>query len=264
MVFFNTTSGLLQDKPLRQALAMAVDRNQVVKSLAEQAIPVNTPILPGQAGYSSILGQTENLDSAKTTLDNDGWVVGSGGIRHKNGKPLTFTMVTQAQSNYATTARDLQRQWRKIGVNLRIQAVDLTTLQQSFIRPRDFDALLYGIEIGSDPDVYAFWDSSQTKDPGLNLSAYSSSASDEALETGRVNANPEIRAGKYQVFETNWRDDAPGVAVSSPLYAYATLSDVWGVSSAEIVQPSDRFNNVTHWMINYRLVRRSSYAVRSR
>jgi len=88
-------------------------------------------------------------------------------------------------------------------------AVDKRELQQTYMRPRNFQILLYGINLGSDPDVYSFWHSSQAKDPGINLSGYSSTDADRALETARIKNDAQIRAGKYDTFLKAWNADAP-------------------------------------------------------
>ena len=153
-------------------------------------------------------------------------------------------------------AKQLAEQWRAVGIKTAITAVDQEQLQQSYIRPRNYDALLYGINTGADSDEYAYWASSRAADPGLNLSAYNNQAVDRALESGRVVADPAMRAVKYKAFLTQWVADTPAIMLYTPDYIYGTNTKVGGVTMRKLVDPSDRFYGVEKWTVRQRQVDR--------
>ncbi len=258
-VFFKTTSPILQDKAVRQALARATDRATLVhRTLHDEATAITGPLLSTELVLAGAAHQPSfNLTEAGTGLEAAGWKLGSGGIRQKKGQTLEIKLVTQANSPYSPVAEELAKQWKKVGVKVLISQVDATTLQQSNIRPRNYDALLYGINIGADPDVYAYWHSSQIKDPGLNLSVYHSPLADAALENGRIVTDANVRAAKYRSFIQAWVNDAPAVMLYTPSYQYGVDTSVRGISLRKLINPSDRFSGVEKWSLKARAVPRS-------
>jgi peptide/nickel transport system substrate-binding protein len=254
-VFFQTTTPILKDKAVRAALAEATNRQAIIHNqLDGQATALAGPLLP--TTLVSLVGAPHqasySVGAAKAALEADGWKTGPDGIRSKNGVRLELHLVTQTDSVYGGVAAQLAQQWRKIGVKLDVAQIDATDLQQSYIRTRDYDALLYGINTGPDPDVYAYWDSSQIKDPGLNLSDYDSSAADTALEAGRTIQNPILRGTKYRSFIQTWVGDTPAVMLYTPIYEYGVGSNVYGVHIQKLIDPSDRFTGIQDWAVRVR------------
>lgn len=256
-VFFKTTSPVLNDRAVRQALATGTDRTALVHDqLNGRAQGLRSPLLPDWPGYKDSSKQPlYNLDAAKTQLDTAGWTIGSNGVRSKGGKELTIRLVTQ-KGSYSDVAEALAKQWEKLGVKVTVAAYDATDLQQSYIRPRNYDALLYGINLGSDPDEYSLWSSTRVSDPGLNLSVYSSTAVDRALESGRVVRDDALRGAKYKAFVNTWVTDAPAVMLYRPEYLYGVSSEVMGINAEQLVDPSNRLNDIQNWTVKQRLVDR--------
>ena len=123
---------------------------------------------------------------------------------------------------------------------------------QSIIAVHGYDALLYGIEIGSDPDVYPYWASSQAdvRSPTrLNFSEYKSPVADSALEAGRTRTDPAIRAIKYKPFLQAWHDDAPAIALYQPRFLYLTRGQIYGFEPTIMNKDINRYANVNNWMI---------------
>jgi len=123
---------------------------------------------------------------------------------------------------------------------------------QGSVSRHDYDALLYGIAIGPDPDVFAYWHSSQanlSSATRLNLSEYKSAIADKSLEAGRTRTDPSVRTVKYRPFLEAWRSDAPAIVLYQPRFYYLARSEVFGFNPRLFNEPSDRFSNVSQWMI---------------
>lgn len=253
IAFFNNSRPILNSPKVRQALVSAVDHKKVDNLTPYPTLPVNQPFLRGQVGYNPRLVQLPyNIDSAKQLLDAEGWPAGSNGQRSKNGQSLVFELSSQDTPNYSATAKFLQEEWAKIGVQARVNYYDNEELQGSIIGNHDYDVLLYGISLGVDPDMFAYWDSSQasiTSQGRLNLSEYKSSAADQALQAGRTRADPQLRAVKYEEFLKVWRKDAPALALYQPNFLYITRGPVFGFERKELNSAADRFYNVDNWMV---------------
>jgi peptide/nickel transport system substrate-binding protein len=85
------------DKPVRQALAMAIDKAQINTKLVQgKGQLMQTMCLPAWAPFCdpSLEKYTQDVSKAKTLLENDGWKAGADGIRIKNGVRLATTIVT--------------------------------------------------------------------------------------------------------------------------------------------------------------------------
>lgn len=253
MAFFNNSRPVMNDASVRKALIEATDRSQLNGLFDEPVQLADSPLLKGQLGYDSALVEpAHNVADANQLLDSDGWVKGADGTRTKGGQPLTFTLSAQDSPNYTKTAQFLQKQWQKIGVRLQVQYFSQDDIQTSVIANHDYDALLYAVNIGVDPDVYAYWDSTQasiTSQGHLNLSEYKSSVADTAVEAGRTRADPAIRAVKYKTFLTQWTKDLPAMPLYQPNYLYISRGEVFNFQSKSLNAGADRFYNVNNWMV---------------
>ncbi len=252
MVFFKSSSEALKDKVLRQALTKATDHQDILGGLGYPVISVDSPLLPAHLGYSKEITQfSTNIDEANTMLDTAGYVRGADGMRSKDGVPVKFQLFSRNSNEYAYVTQVLQRQWRAIGVYVEVVLQTDSDLQ-STIALHNYDALLYGITLGSDPDAYAYWHSSQAdirSSNRLNFSEFKSKSADSALEGGRTRADPVLRAAKYRPFLTAWREEAPAVALYQPRFLYITRGKVYGLNPSVVNTTTDRYANVQNWQI---------------
>lgn len=258
-VFFKSTGTIFSDAKVRQALVAAADRQSIIASLGYPAIPVDEPLLRSQFAYDPAYAQaTDDERQAKTLLDGDGWQVGSNGIRQKNGQPLSFTLDVLQGSSYTGVANQLQAEWKKVGVDMKIAALQPADFQGA-LAAHSYDAVLYGISIGTDPDVFVYWDSSQAdirSTSRLNFSEYKSGEADAALEAGRTRLDPLLRAVKYKSLLQAWQRDAPALGLYQPRLAYISHIPVYNLGASQIATNADRFDDVDDWMIHVAWVTR--------
>ncbi len=252
LVFFKTSHPILADVKVRQALVKAADPGVIVDGLDHSVIAARSPLLASHIGFDKTLLQfPTNVAEANALLDSAGWVMGADGVRAKGEERLTFILSAVANSEYNYVTRTLQQQWRAVGVDVSVDQPEDSKLPATVSR-HDYDALLYGISLGTDPDVFAYWHSSQA-DPRaptrLNLSEYKSSVADRALEAGRTRADAAVRATKYRPFLEAWRNDAPALALYQPRFLYVTHGEVYGFKPLELNNAIERFNSVEQWMI---------------
>ncbi|GAC1388239.1 MAG: peptide-binding protein [Candidatus Saccharimonadales bacterium] len=252
MVFFRTDSPLLADQKIRQALVQAVNVPAVDKKLGYPVVVANSPLLSSQLGYDKTSVQLGyDPAAANKLLDDAGWIRGKDSVRFKDGKPLSFQLFSQSTSEYALVTQELQAAWRAIGVVLRVNLQTPSDLQGT-ANSHDYDALLYGIAIGSDPDVFAYWDSAQADNhlsTRFNFSNYKSPVADKALEAGRTRLDPGLRTIKYKPFLDTWRTDAPALALYQPRFLYVTQGTVHNFKPRLMNDATNRYANVTNWMV---------------
>ncbi len=107
--------------------------------------------------------------------------------------------------------------------------------------------MLFGQIINNESDLYAFWHSSQRKDPGLNIATYANAKVDKILEETLTTYDENIRTNKYVEFEQEIRKDKPAVFLYSPNFIYVLSKNTKGVDIEHISNTSDRFLNVYSW-----------------
>ena len=252
MAFFKNTNPLLNQK-IRQALVSGVDRRGLGNLSPYPLKLVDEPLLRNQLGYSPGSAQLPyNVEYANQLLDQEGWTKDSTGKRYKNSQPLTFNLSSQDTQQYTKVAHFLQDEWTKLGIKVDVRYYTSDDIQSSIITNHDYDVLLYGISIGVDPDVFAYWDSSQaslSSQGHLNLSEYKSNVADQSLEAARTRADAGLRALKYKTFITAWSQDAPALVLYQPNFLYVTRGPIFGFDRRADNGSADRFYNVYNWMV---------------
>jgi peptide/nickel transport system substrate-binding protein len=252
MIFLKTSNDVLKDKVVRQAITKATNRDEILRGLGYAAISANGPLLKSHLGYQADLKQLAyNLTEANALLDQNGWVKNEKGIRQKDGLPLVFQLYSRNNSEYAFITQTLQRQWREAGIEIEVVLQEDTDLQ-STLALHSYDALLYGITVGPDPDVYAYWHSSQADvraSNRLNFSEFKSKTADIALESGRTRADAGLRAAKYRPFIQAWQDESPAIALYQPRFLYVSRGKIYGLNVKVVNSAPDRYANVQHWRV---------------
>ncbi len=241
-VYFNTKRTGLDSVDVRRALAKAVDREAIFHDvLHDEGSIINYPILPGYGGF--------NAQATKPAYDASAAQSALQGV-FKN----RLKLVTVNSGDYPVLAARVAKNFQDAGVAVDVVTVDSFSLQQNYIRPREYDILLYGQDMGGESDVYSFWHSSQATDPGLNLSAYSNPKADSLIEQARLGKDPAFRNKKYQEFVSLWADDAPALLLYSPDYLYAHTVRLSGVEASYLTSPSDRFYHAERWALKTKQV----------
>jgi len=263
-VFFNQSqNAALADKSVRQALDMSVDRTAIVNAvLSGYGTPVQGPLpagLPAQIGISTStapVATTSNIAAAQALLEKNGWKKDpSTGIyeyQKKGSKAVTalsFNIYTADAPDLKQAAELVKESWTELGADVSVKVFDSSDLYQSVIRPRKYDALLFGELIGKDRDLYAFWDSAERNAPGLNVAMYTNPKADKLLDQIRTTSSASARATAYAQFDQQVRSDVPAVFLYSPDFIYAVPKALSGISLRDLTVPADRFDSVNSWYI---------------
>jgi len=170
-----------------------------------------------------------------------------------NSENLSFAITTINQPQLIKTAELLKGYWEALGASVQIKAVELSDLKD-IIKNRNYDALLYGESLGSEPDLYPFWHSSQILDPGLNLSAFQNKDIDQLLKDARETLDLDLKAEKYKQAQEKILSSAPALFLYNPNYLYWTSTKIKGIDTTKIVDPAKRFSNIENWYVKTRRV----------
>ncbi len=257
-VFLNQNEApVFRDAAVRSALAMITDRTAIAQNvLGGNAYPITGPIPPSTASSSDVIPSVteETIDTARQLLRDDGWKFDEASNRWKKklgdaDVELAFTIATQNSDALRSTAFALKEQWERIGIAVTVEQYEQVDLTQSVIRPRKFDALLFGTVVGREHDFYPFWHSSQRTDPGLNVALYANISTDAILTDARSIASREDRDRKNAEFAAELAKDVPAIFLYAPSFTYVIPTRVENARMNGIAEPFERFANVNEWYI---------------
>jgi len=254
-VFFNQKKNEnLKDTNLREALLKAVDKNKIIQDYLDgKAQTIDGPILPGFIGYHPDIKKFPyNTEEAEAALEKAGWKKVEGqDWRQADETSLEITLTTIDQKKNMDIAQFIKESWEKIGIKTNLHIVPSTgnKIIKDVIKPREYEALLYGQIIGSDPDPYAFWHSSQIEYPGLNLAIFAQKDADQVLEEARQTSDAERRSQKYVHFQNIMTAYIPALFLYNPTYTYIVDNKVQGIKHSRIFEPANRFIGIEDWYV---------------
>ncbi len=249
-VFFNQNqSTVLAEKSVREALLLATPKDRIVElALGGLGKTIETPLPSSETDRATDV--SEEVSTPSEILEAAGWKLGENGLRSKKQKPLRIELATSDSPELKKTAAILSESWRAIGVETIVKVYEQSDLNVNVIRPRKFDALLFGEGLGHFPDPYAFWHSSQRLDPYLNVAQYTNSRADKALEEIRGNSDRESHRKASEDFLAEIKKDLPAIFLYAPGFAYLADPNVKGLEIPFLGSPADRFNQVYKWYLS--------------
>ena len=238
--FLNTTSPLLTNTETRRGIQQGVDM-ATVRSVLDGEEALNYPILPSTIALHNYPAlPAYNLAEAQAKIQSSG------------AAGQTIQLVTIASGYFPALADEFEEQLERLGFN-----VELTIYEpgQEFllnvIRPRNYDILLYEIELGADPDLLPYYHSSQASTSGLNLSNYHDALVDDLILAARSTMNESLRVAKYESFLKSWVDDVPAIGIYQASLTYFFNKNVRAFSEDDrLVYATDRFVDVETWAVN--------------
>jgi len=165
-----------------------------------------------------------------------------------NSQVLSFTITTVNQPEMIKNAGYIKDYWQKVGVVVDVKSVDLSELKQ-IIKDRSYDVLFYGEALGTMPDLYPFWHSSQVNDPGLNLTDFQNKDADLLLKDARETLDLGTKQAKYEKLQDVILKSSPALFLYNTDFVYWVTQKVKGVDTDKIVDPAKRFSNINDWYL---------------
>ncbi len=254
-IFLNQTKAtVFTDPAVRKALNILIPRDEITQEVFKGfAVPINSPI-PNKEYAKSEKSQDELVAEAKSILEKAGWKLNADGKyvleKGSDKKMLAFTLTTSNVPELVQTAEKTVEVWKKLGADVTLQVYQPGDFNQNIIRSRNYDAVLFGMVIGKDLDLYAFWHSSQRNDPGLNIAGYANIDTDKLLTQIRETDDLEIKNQKLDLFEKEIIKDIPAFFIYSPKFIYVLPDKIMGIEIGNLTRSDERFLNVHEWYVN--------------
>ena len=262
-LFFNQKKAApLADHAVREAIARAIDKTRLAhEATLGGGVPLDSllPFFDDEKVATDTPLYPFDPEESRTLLETAGWKdADNDGVREKTvrqaGKNVTtrlaFTLTTSDWPELLRSAELLRAMLGEIGIAITVEKKTFAELESAHIRPRNFEILLFGQVYGYEPDPFAFWHSSQSRDPGLNITHYTNAKSDRLLEEARTTNNAALRREKLANFAKILDTNMPAIALFSQLYLYVIPNTIQGAEFEKISLPADRFNHVERWYLD--------------
>jgi peptide/nickel transport system substrate-binding protein len=265
-LFFNTKNNkILSDSNILKAIDMSIDRQDIIDQVLNTYGSIVSSPIPEKIVSNSKENTYNNaiIDKANKLLEDNGWVLGTDGIRSKEVKTkvdkkietsvtrLSFSITTGNTPELRKAVGLIKNQLSKIGIEVDISKVYETGQLNQLIRNRDYESLFFGQIINHQTDLYSFWHSSQISDSGLNIAMYNNRKVDSILESIiKEKSDSEGLNAKYLELQKEFSNNIPAIFIYSPKYIYITTKNISNISLDNIVNPQDRFSEVFLWSAN--------------
>ena len=251
--FFNTRSDAVSSRELRQAIQKGIDMNEVRAGISEaqyldfpiiarqeEDLMFPEPIKQDKAAAKELFGKLEYYYDKK------------GKLLKKDGTPAILNVVAQKRDNLTAAAERFVGELNKLGFEANLTIYDESAESADFfsavVRPREFDILLYEVDLGVSADPFVYYSSTQATAGGWNFSNYSNSLVDDALLSAHTTTNRSVRKTKYEYFLKAWQNDVPAIAFYQSAMDYYHVPNVQIYSESVILTDAlDRFVDVRYW-----------------
>jgi peptide/nickel transport system substrate-binding protein len=243
-----------QNVNIRKAMLMGIHRQWIIDYLLNgQAMIADGPIFPNTWAYYDGIGRIE-YDSIKATniIREAGYTIpaDNGGIRADDTGPFAFTLLHPEGETHTAVAKRIQEYWSDLGIGVTLRAVPYESLISVYLDTRNFEAALVDINLtrSPDPDPYPFWHQTQAT-TGQNYSMWNDRQASEYLEQARIIVDPSERTRLYRNFQVRFIQELPVLPLYYPVYSFGVDEEVEGVRTGPLVEPNDRFANITEWFL---------------
>src|SRR3989344_542584 len=153
-LFLNQNAApLFLNSEVRQALNVSAPKERIVKEVLGGFGSVLDGPLPTQ-NKEGFVDEASALEAAKNILSQAGWKSNEEGVLEKKTKSetsrLVFSISTSDAPELKRAAEMLRDSWGTLGAVIEIKVFESGELNQNVIRPRKYEALLFGEVVGAE------------------------------------------------------------------------------------------------------------------
>jgi peptide/nickel transport system substrate-binding protein len=211
-ISFNIQNPVLAGREVRQALALATNREEIIRYLYRgQARLADGPLPPNSWAYDPGIAHFGfDPEQAGQLLDSAGYPRRA----ENSGMRLKLTLKTSTDESTRLLGAVLQEQWRKVGVDLELQSMEPATLAAEIAGGNFQLYTLRWIGVNNDPEFYEFAFSSKRMPPmGGNRGHYRNPQVDALLDQARVESDQEKRRELFSQVQKIIAEDLPYVSL---------------------------------------------------
>lgn len=217
---FNFRDPRLADVRVRRAIAMAIDKDELVEGvLLGLGRVANGPFKPDMWSCNqNVKPHPFDPAAAKQLLAEAGWVdSNSDGVVDKDGQAFVLTIATnQGNRNREMTGLIIQSRLKDVGIEVKLIIVEWAAFLKEFLDKGNFEAIIMGWTIPMDPDLFDVWNSTKTNPGQLNFIGYANAEVDALIDTGRFTIDQDVRKRAYDRIQEIFHEEVPYVFLYVP------------------------------------------------
>ena len=246
---FNFEDPRFQDRRVRQAIAYALDKQEIVDGvLLGLGAPANGPFTPDMWAYNdNVKPYPFDPARAKALLAEAGWADTDGdGLLDKEGKPFQFTIMTnQGNKTREQCCLIIQARLAEVGIKVNIRIVEWAAFLKEYLDKHNFEAVLMAWTVPIEPDLYDVWHSSKTNLGELNFISYKNEEVDRLIDVSRFTLDQPTRKKAYDRIQEIFHEDVP--------YVFLYVPDTLPVFSNRYIgprtSPAGMGKNLPEWYV---------------
>ncbi len=228
VIFINYSNEALQEKAVRQAINMAIDKESYAEIINKGASTPATELYPDFMAFGGTDGYEYDIDGANALLDEAGIVDTDGdGIREINGENISLRLLTYStKTELASFCNELASSANKIGIDISVEVYDSVSEQQ---KTGDFDLMMISFTMVPTGDPQYFADIAFKTGGSSNYGGYSNAEVDALIEELDVEFDSERRVELAKEIQSVITEDAGYIVVGHSNYYYVMGSNVKGL-----------------------------------
>jgi len=253
----NLSRPALRDLRVRRAIAYAVDKQSLVdKNTGGSATVAWSDQPPFSWAYEPNVRKYQfDPATAKALLAQAGWMPGPGGIRRKNGQPLTLQIAYNVENaTRREVAVQVQSMLQAVGIDAEIKAYPANLFfatygQGGVMTSGKFDLAVFGWVAGYDPDDHSLFECDDIPRPGhpdgVNYFRYCNPAMDAAQRAALGTYDQSARKKAYSTIQKLIASDLPEDVIWFPKQAQPINPDFTGFAPNPVCESWNAFEWAT-------------------
>ncbi|MBF5050998.1 Uncharacterized protein CLAVI_000622 [Candidatus Clavichlamydia salmonicola] len=266
-IAWNCRSRFFENKQLRQAICMSIDKEIIIQQILNgAALSVTGPFSLNSSAYNPLVKDwVFNQEKAKEILDQEGWIDQKGnGFRYKKiddkWEPFSFKLFYYAKSLFMKNICEyISLSLWKIGIDCQIFGLDMADLSQ-YWEEHNFDAMfmcspsIFGLQ---NPRDAWYSSASHSQNNRENVVGFSNSQVNGLIDLLTCKNDPQQRRGIYHKLHQIIHEEAPYLflftrtiktcyrePIKNIFVPYHNQKDIPGASSANLYQGALFFENL--------------------
>jgi peptide/nickel transport system substrate-binding protein len=226
--WLNTEDPILRDRAVRQALAHGIDKAAITATVMGGLVqPLHAALPPAHWAHNpGVKVHGHDPARARALLDEAGWKPGAGGIREKEGRPLSVEILNIAgEAERLQVVQLVQAGWRQLGIDAKIRTIDAPAFPPTMAKG-EFQ-VAYGW-FGEEPEpVFTLW-------LGTNWQRYRTEAALDLLRQATATASRAKRLELIRAFQAQAAEDLPTLPLAPRVLLNAAATRLRGYAPSPV------------------------------
>ena len=246
----NTDRGILKDKKVRQAIAFAINRQEMLEAFFQgKGRLISGPFPPTSWAYNlDVKPVPFDIDRAKALLSAAGLMDRDqdGSLESPSGKKVNLTFAVPMAGESETIKRIVlafQSYLEAVGIGVDLKFMDWLVWKKKVLEEHDYDLTIASWSFDDASNISSLFHSSSAKSWGNNFVQFKNLEVDSLLTEADATSDYDKKRAIYQKLHAMIADETPYVFLWTLMHHAAHTNRLSGVR----VEPFTFFKYITSW-----------------